>query len=367
MRTILVVQPVLPDYRIQFFNLLHRELGDKLQLVVLEEAYETGVRSVSDTGLPVRFSKYRWLCGKRLLWHHDVVGQATQADGVVMPLNPRMLDVWYVLLHRSIRRKPIVLWGHMSSRSGEARFSAWLRSIMFRLASAILLYTETECASAVKRFPRKKILSMRNALYRKDQLTVLEPQNPPVDLIYVGRLVPEKKPLFLIRAFAAALQRLPDDAQLHIVGDGGQRRACEGLVEELGVTDRVILHGHQADVDELRTLYSKALFSISPGYVGLSLTQSLGFGVPMLVSDNEPHSPEIEALREGENAMYFTSDDQHDFVETLLACFEQAHKWIALRETISEDCKNRYSVEAMVDAMLEALGSPCHHDAKESE
>lgn len=47
--------------------------------------------------------------------------------------------------------------------------------------------------------------------------------------------------------------------------------------------------------EDIYDVYANALVSVSPGYVGLSLTQSLSFGVPMLIAIDEAHVPEIDA------------------------------------------------------------------------
>ena len=77
------------------------------------------------------------------------------------------------------------------------------------------------------------------------------------------------------------------------------------LVEELGIGDKVNFAGWIDNPDSLRQFYSKAFCSASPAFAGLGLTQSLGFGVPMVVADDEPHSPEIELESTGAGRLLF--------------------------------------------------------------
>ena len=105
--------------------------------------------------------------------------------------------------------------------------------------------------------------------------------------------------------------------------------------------------GHLSDIDSLRDLYAHSIVSISPGYVGLSVTQSFGFGVPMLVSKDENHSPEIEAIREQENALYFNTDDLVSFRESVLKLLNNKEYWISKRPEIQSFCRENYSVEVM--------------------
>jgi glycosyltransferase involved in cell wall biosynthesis len=72
---------------------------------------------------------------------------------------------------------------------------------------------------------------------------------PPLGAIplagFAGRLVPEKGADVLVRAFAAARERVPD-ARLRIVGDGPSVAMVRGLAGELGVRDAVEFRGHVA-------------------------------------------------------------------------------------------------------------------------
>ena len=103
----------------------------------------------------------------------------------------------------------------------------------------------------------------------------------------------------------------------------------------------------------LKQLYFSSLFSISPGYIGLSVTQSFGFGVPMIVSKHENHSPEIEAVKEGENAIYFQTDNVDNLCEKILHMYEFRDQWIDKRKNIVKDCQTNYSIEVMCSPFIE--------------
>ena len=132
------------------------------------------------------------------------------------------------------------------------------------------------------------------------------------NFIYVGRLIQEKKPRLLIEAFERASRNLPANTRLIIGGDGPERTSLEATCRTCACRDRVEFTGHVSDRHELLKLYSSAIASVSPGYVGLSVTQSFSHGVPMIIAKEEPHSPEIEAAIEGENCVFFASDDADD-------------------------------------------------------
>ncbi|MEV8147988.1 glycosyltransferase [Arthrobacter sp. NPDC080073] len=172
--------------------------------------------------------------------------------------------------------------------------------------------------------------------------------------IYVGRLHSEKKPLLLIEAFEQLLA-VRSGLRLVIVGAGPLSEQLKRKVETSPAADSVLILGHVEDYSVLKTLYSSAIASISPGYVGLSVTQSLSFGVPMIISRAEPHAPEIEAVEDGSNCIYFRTDDVHDLSQKMKQMVDDRQAWRAKGAEISNACGSSYSVEAMVSGLVDAL------------
>jgi glycosyltransferase involved in cell wall biosynthesis len=106
----------------------------------------------------------------------------------------------------------------------------------------------------------------------------------PVRLLYVGRLVRTKGARDAIRA----LSQLRDLAVvLDVVGDGFDRRACETLAAEAGVSGRVFFHGWQAR-EKVYDFYRAADIFVFPSYCepgGNVAFEAMGYGLPLVVSD----------------------------------------------------------------------------------
>ncbi|SFV37224.1 Glycosyltransferase involved in cell wall bisynthesis [Devosia crocina] len=125
----------------------------------------------------------------------------------------------------------------------------------------------------------------------KPSVPVGEPQ-PPLDFPYVlavGRQVPEKRHLDLIRAFAAK-----DRGGLHLVIAGGadhQSAYSEELARVAAEHGNIHLLGPRP-WDEIQTLYASAsLFVLPSSHEGLPivLLEAMSAGCPVLVSDIAPH------------------------------------------------------------------------------
>ena len=351
-RSVVVVQTIIPDYRMPFVDELGDRLGDRLLLVSGDEDWTHDVRH-SD-GAPAFRIQNRYVAGRQLLWQSGVLRPAFEADVAVVSLNPRIVSNWIVIGARRLRRRRTLVWGHAWPRKGPGSRTDRVRDIMRRFADAVIVYTEREAKDLRARRPTQEVTAAPNALYRMNEMVPADSVHP-TDFLYVGRLNSSKKPGLLLEAFRLASPSMPDDVRLVFIGTGPLQNDLTERVVALGLESRVSLLGHVSDVGELRQAYSSAIASVSPGYVGLSLIQSLGNGVPMLIARDEPHAPEIEAIVEGENGWFFDSDSPEALASLLTAIAAQRTSWTSRRALIAEQARATYSVERMVDAFVAAL------------
>ena len=158
--------------------------------------------------------------------------------------------------------------------------------------------------------------------------------------------------MLLVKSFHLSMENLPVEANLILVGDGGERELIENYIKQNNLFERIKLLGAIDDYETLKELYGTSLVSVSPGYVGLSATQSFGFGVPLIISKNEPHSPEFEAVKIKKNAMFFSTDSMESLSQEIIKFYNQKELWVSKRIDICNFCKENYSVEAMTESFL---------------
>ena len=350
-------QTVLTDYREGFHRLLSQRHGQACGVCCGDEDYFPSLQtaeSARDLIFPVT---NRYLLGRRFLWQSGEIDRLCEADLAILNFNLRTLSNWWILLYRRLRRRKTLLWGHLSGRSSLTRRFGFCQ---IRLASGFLTYTETQREEFRGRYPELPCWAARNACLPADLSHSGPPDSTaPRSILFVGRLVERKKPMLLLLAFARMVKGQQEDGgcTLEFVGEGPERQALLEAAKAHGVEHRVVFHGHVTEVRQLAQLYRQAIVSVSPGYVGLSAIQSFAFGITMLIAQDEPHSPEIEACIEGETARFFPSDDADALAALLEQCVADLSSFDEAREEVSAFAREKYTFESMCDAFLEAIAA----------
>jgi glycosyltransferase involved in cell wall biosynthesis len=220
------------------------------------------------------------------------------------------------------------------------------------MADGTISYTYRDAQKAISDIPDSPVWVAPNSLYRTEMIVPAPVTDSPRDsVIYVGRFAPAKKVSLLLEAFALASRSEPG-IRLILVGGGVQETQLRELAKNLGLSDNVDFPGWIDDLDVLTPYYSRSFCSASPGFAGLGLTQSLGFGIPMVVADKEPHSPEIELEASG-GVTYFQSDSPDALAKESLSLWEERDQ--VPRRDLSDFTKSRYSAEAMANGLRSAL------------
>lgn len=172
----------------------------------------------------------------------------------------------------------------------------------------------------------------------------------PVKLLHVGRFDVPKNHAGLLRAFQKLLEACPD-CQLELVGDGDLRPQIEQLIDELGIRDRVVLHGMQSNVHPY--LQDADMFVLPSTYEGnpMTIIEAMGTGLP-IVATRVGGIPDM--VRDGETALLVPCEE-----ETVWKACETLITDEALRESLGTRAKQdsvRFSAEFMAAKYCEIYG-----------
>lgn len=153
--------------------------------------------------------------------------------------------------------------------------------------------------------------------FMPEQVSLLE---EPI-LISVGRLAAEKGYLDLIKVFSKLSAKHPK-WKLHIVGDGEERTAIENEIMNLGLEDRVVLHGYQ-NKQYINQLLEKASIYVMASYTesfGIVLIEAQSFGIPCIAFDSARGA--LEIIEDQKNGYLIPNRDKDMMCDKIISLIE---------------------------------------------
>ncbi|AKJ31871.1 glycosyltransferase [Caldimonas brevitalea] len=371
----IVVQEIVPHYRLRLFELLHQQLasaGVDLKVVygapnAEQAAKHDLVELPAEIGLPVR---NLWLGGKVL--HQPVINRLLRADLAVLPNAAKYLPNYFFWLTGRRRSPRLGFWVyHTQQRAADRSIKETISRRMMRGASWWFAYTGStrdyllQTGAADERITvlnnsvdvagfRARLASVTaDDLSRLSKQLGLDPK-APIGL-FCGGLHRDKRLEFLFEALRCLHRQCPE-FQLLVIGDG----SCRHQVVQAAAQDRRIhylgpLFGHDKAV-----CFRLAQLFLCPGLVGLGILDAFAAGLPLVTTDLPIHSPEIDYLQHGVNG-WMTPHDPQAYADAVLDLLHAPVRRQALGQQALVDA-GRHSIDAMAeryaDGILRCLTSP---------
>lgn len=180
-----------------------------------------------------------------------------------------------------------------------------LRNFLYRFSSKIIVQT----TSAKRYFPfslQDKIVEIANpisgTLVKGEALL----QEKEKKIVAVGRLIQSKNQLLLINAFTRIANKYAD-YELHIYGDGEYKAILEKQINDLNMSDRIILMGEEKNIfDKIK---NADVFVLTSNYEGMpnSLLEAMCLGLPVVATRVAGAEDFIVS---GENGLLVDCNDQ---------------------------------------------------------
>jgi len=163
-------------------------------------------------------------------------------------------------------------------------------------------------------------------------------------LLCVGRLIPIKGHIVLLRAFAAAKRELPD-LRLDIAGRGALEPALKALAQELGVAESVRFLGH---VSPIQGAIERSTVVVVP-------SMGEGFGMVALEA-MERARPVVaaaigglgELVQDGETGVLCGIGDIDGMSAAALDILRDEERWQSMSGLAANDARERFSLDAIV-------------------
>jgi glycosyltransferase involved in cell wall biosynthesis len=356
--SVFLQQPILPPYRLSFVKQLAKSPYLSTTVAYGQEHPRSALRSIPNPdGVSVRPLKNVFVASTPIMTAQ--MGAVTafdisHFDTLICTFDPRIVTNTLLVLKAKRHHVPVILWGHGIRPRG--RFKGIYKRAA-EIADAVILYSaKGKRALQELGVPEGKMFVAWNSIDTHVIAGVRDskPLGERNGIIYVGRLVRDKKILLLLNGFARARAGLPPATHLYVVGSGPMREPAEKLARELGIASHVTFVGETYEEEEVASWMNRSWISVSPGYIGLSIIHSFAYGLPMLAGDREPHSPEVEALQLGKNGEFFTADDPDALARSLVAIHGDPARLAAMGDAALATSE-LFSVRSMVAAFERAV------------
>jgi glycosyltransferase involved in cell wall biosynthesis len=293
MKSVLIIYNYILHYRKPLFNLLSKDydltvIHSGEETVTIDDQYSEIIVPVIKLG-PVYFQK-------------GVISRLKEQkyDIVIALFDVRWLSTLVSFFYTD-RTNQFIWWGAWVTGN---RLANYARTFLTMKSRANVFYTAEAKNQFVARGVSEDILYVANNTFDVGEpIKSYENQNK-TRIIFVGSLDERKQNDLLINAFKSAIPQIPDTILLTIIGEGEQKHKLQGIVEKNNLEARIQFMGKITDPEELRDYYREAIVSVSFGQAGLTVLQSLGYGVPFMTKINAISGGEKTNIQHGHNGIF---------------------------------------------------------------
>lgn len=224
-----------------------------------------------------------------------------------------------------------------------------IRSFFYRRAGALAFYTQYP-------FDKYEKLGIkREMMFEVPNTVAVSPVEKEVDkdsILVIGTLYREKGLQLLLDSYL----ELKDKCKLpilNIVGDGPDFYPIKQWVEENGMQDLVFLKGAIYDIDEKARVFANALACVSPKQAGLTVLESMGYGVPFVTTKNAITGGEIQNIHNGKDGVVL--DDESHLTLTIKDIAEAPGKYLSMGKEAKKYYEENRTPKHMADGLWEAI------------
>lgn len=351
---VLLLNPLIPDYRIPIFNLL----GEKVDLTVVHSGK---LRTEQNLQFKQKILPLKHI-GPFSFYPINLHKLCNQYDVVISEGNIRYLDR-NLLIINPFRKYKWITWGIGVSASYNKKFDEdkkfdFLRYFIFKKADAQIFYSDYPIQKYINAgFNPESLFVAGNTTYVKYDSESFYTKKK---LLFVGTLYKQKKIYKLLEAYKEYFQRNKNCLPLEIIGDGSEFEKIKEWISKHKMESKVVLHGSIFDHSILEKHFREAFACISPGQAGLSVLTSMGYGTPYITHKEAITGGEIFNIKNQYNGILYES---HEELKDILEDIDlNNEKYIKM----GENARNYYLNQRLPVQMVEGIYNACKFVLKNS-
>jgi L-malate glycosyltransferase len=359
-KKVLIIQQILPEYRVAFFALLKTELEKcsiSLELIYGDGNLDSDTNN--DPALPwaMRIANRSIGIGKLKLNWQPLIKYLGDKDLIIVEKANKLLLNYYIIVARKFWKNRLGFWGHGRNLQADAQSPGnRINRLFLKKCDWWWAYTNSVKDFLVQhRYPPSRITVVQNSIdthalrmqlaeVNESEINSLKKQLGITSIhtaIFCGRMYTEKRLNFILETCYLVKSKIPEFHMIFI-GSGPDSE----LVKKASASFNWI-HYQGAMTGRERVKYFKlASVQLMPGIVGLGILDSFALETPIITTNHSQHSPEIEYLENNINGI-ITKNTLEDYSETVTDTLK-TNKYLNLVEGCIHSAKE-YTIERMVE------------------
>ncbi len=171
-------------------------------------------------------------------------------------------------------------------------------------------------------------------------------------ILFIGTLYKEKGIQILLDAYKTLKNKcsLPI---LNIIGKGPDFEAVSTWINNNSMQDIIKLHGAIYDIQRKAEFFDRALACISPKQAGLTVLESMGYGVPFVTSKSAITGGELFNVHSGEDGVLVNDDTE--FCQVIQDISNNPEKYIEMGKKAIAFYNNHRTPAHMADGFIQAI------------
>ena len=224
-----------------------------------------------------------------------------------------------------------------------------IRAFFYKKAGALAFYTQ---------YPFEKYEKMglkREMMFEVPNTVAVHPLAGDASkdsILVIGTLYREKGLHLLLDAYLELKEKckLPI---LNIIGAGPDYEVIKQWIQDNHMQGLVFLRGPIYSIKEKAEFFAKALACISPKQAGLSVLESMGYGVPFVTTLNAITGGELLNIHNGIDGIVL--ENESELIETIKDISDNPSKYIAMGKAAKKFYDENRTPKHIADGLWDAI------------
>jgi glycosyltransferase involved in cell wall biosynthesis len=310
-----ILQPHIPHYREEFFQLLSQQFPHDVYVYGIKNAHK---RAFKESDIPVkRIGNMQF---DRLLFYNPFPFLSNKYDTLVLMWHFGHVTTWLLLLTRFLHHKKIILWGHGISVKRYLKEEIKpnkLLQLQLKLANGAWVYMENEQQQWKMIFPKKQIVALNNTISGIASIITVNYTEQEKTNLKKELGITQKRIIIFCARFDSLKTRRIDILQEIIRNsnaDTGFIIIGGGLFKpDFSEYKNVYYYGSLYEKEKKDVLFSIADIYLQPAWLGLSVVEALAYGKPVYTlqrSSSVLQCVEFSYIKDGYNGKIFEETSQ---------------------------------------------------------